>query len=240
MAAEPLERQLQALGADIHGALQTVPVPMYVLDRRGIVVWLNDAASAMIPGAVGRRFTDVMPADQLHRARRMFALRILGQAPFTDQETAITSPTGERHEVEISSVPLKKRHQVVGVFGVIRRDRVVATGHASAAASTRARVDAAPARVSSVARSRVDDDADGGGDGRVDRDGAQPRARASLTARSPVPPRGGPACAFGRLAHGADGADRLTHLGQDTAFDVPQECRRDVLDGLGLSPSLAA
>ena len=126
MAAEPLERQLQALGADVHGALQTVPVPMYVLDRRGIVVWLNDAASAMIPGAVGRRFTDVMPADQLHRARRMFALRILGQAPFTDQETAITSPTGERHEVEISSVPLKKRHQVVGVFGVIRRDRVVA------------------------------------------------------------------------------------------------------------------
>jgi PAS domain S-box-containing protein len=126
VSVEPLERQLQALGADIHGALQTVPVPMYVLDRRGTVVWLNDAASAMIPGAVGRRFTDVVAADHLHRARRMFALRILGQAPFTDHETAITSPSGERHEVEISSVPLKKGHQVVGVFGVIRRDRVVA------------------------------------------------------------------------------------------------------------------
>src|SRR5580765_882299 len=126
VAAEPLERQLQALGADIHGSLQTVPVPMYVVDRRGTIVWLNDAASAMIPGAVGRRFTDVVAADHLHRARRVFALRILGQAPFTDHETAITTPAGERHEVEISSVPLKKGHQVVGVFGVIRRDRVVA------------------------------------------------------------------------------------------------------------------
>ncbi len=127
VSTEPLERQLRALGADIHGSLQSVPVPMYVLDRKGSVVWLNDAASALVPGAVGHKFTDVVAPDQLHRVRRIFALRMLGQAPFTDHETALVSPAGERHEVEISSVPLKKGHQVVGVFGVIREDRLVST-----------------------------------------------------------------------------------------------------------------
>ena len=208
MSVEPLERQLQALGADIHGSLQTVPVPMYVLDRRGIVVWLNDAASALIPGAVGRRFTDVIAADQLHRARRMFALRILGQAPFTDHETAITTPSGERHEVEISSVPLKKHHQVVGVFGVIRRDRVVA--RPTAPRELRRAPELTP-------RQGADHGADGGGNGRVDRDRAQPRAGAALAARSPISSRGCPARAFGRVAQRADGTHRLTHLGHDAA-----------------------
>jgi DNA-binding CsgD family transcriptional regulator len=98
---------------------------MYVLDRKGTVVWLNDAASTLVPGAVGHKFTDAVAPEQLHRVRRVFALRMLGQAPFTDHETALVTPAGERHEVEISSVPLKKGHQVVGVFGVIRHDRVV-------------------------------------------------------------------------------------------------------------------
>jgi PAS domain S-box-containing protein len=125
VSAEPLAKELRALGADIHGSLQSVPVPMYVLDRQGKVIWLNDAAEALVPGASGRKFTDLVAPDQVHRARRVFALRMLGQAPFADHETALTTPAGERHEVEISSVPLKKGHQVVGVFGVIRHDRVV-------------------------------------------------------------------------------------------------------------------
>jgi hypothetical protein len=64
-------------------------------------------------------------------------LRILGQAPFTDHETAITTPSGERHEVEISSVPLKKHHQVVGR---VRR-------HPAATASWPAYGSAEPSRV---------------------------------------------------------------------------------------------
>ena len=121
-----LDQALETLGGgDVHGSLQELPVPMYVLDRKGTIVWLNDAAEALVPGATGRKFTDVLAPDQIHTARRIFALRIMGQAPFTDHTTAINLPGNRRHEVDISSVPLRKGHQIVGVFGVIRSEHPV-------------------------------------------------------------------------------------------------------------------
>jgi len=119
-----LSRQLQVLGGDIHGSLQEVPVPMYMLDRHGKIIWLNDAGEVLIPGGTGRKFSTVLAPDQVHRARRHFALRMLGQEPFADHETVLES-SGGRHEIEVSSVPLRKRHQIVGVFGVIRAERSV-------------------------------------------------------------------------------------------------------------------
>jgi DNA-binding CsgD family transcriptional regulator len=118
-----LAEGLDALGADIHGSLQEVPLPMYVLDRKGTIVWLNDAAEALVPGATGRKFTDVLAPDRVHGARRLFALRMLGAAPFADHTTTISLPGGVRQEVDISSVPLRKGHQIVGVYGVIRSQR---------------------------------------------------------------------------------------------------------------------
>lgn len=114
-----LADRLDGLGGDLHGALQEVPVPMYVLDRKGRIVWLNSAADALVPDAIGHKFTEYLPPDQVHRARRMFALRMLGQAPFEDHSTALVLQSGDRREIEISSVPLRRRQQIVGVFGVI-------------------------------------------------------------------------------------------------------------------------
>ena len=78
-----------------------------------------------MPGAIGQAYTDVLAPDQVHHARRVFAQRILGRAPFEDHSTAINPPGGGRHEVDISSVPLRKGNQIVGVFGVIHADRLV-------------------------------------------------------------------------------------------------------------------
>jgi PAS domain S-box-containing protein len=120
-----LQEGLEALGGDIHGSLQHVAVPMYILDRKGTIVWLNDAAEELVPGATGRKFTDVLAPDQIHSARRMFARRMLGQAPFADHTTTVMLPGGVRREVDISSVPLRKGHQIVGVYGVIRAQHPV-------------------------------------------------------------------------------------------------------------------
>jgi PAS domain S-box-containing protein len=115
-----LAEKVAELGGDIHGSLEELPLPMYLLDRKGTVVWLNEAAEQLVPGAVGKKFTDVLAPDEVHTARRIFALRILGQAPFSDHTTTVRLADGARQEVDISSVPLRKRHQIVGVFGVIR------------------------------------------------------------------------------------------------------------------------
>lgn len=128
-----LEEQLAALAGDIHASLQEVPVPMYILDRKGTIIWLNDAAEKLVPGATGRKFTDVLAPDQVHHARRLFALRMLGSAPFADHTTTINPPGGERVEVDISSVPLRKGRQIVGVYGVIRVEHPVPSETAVAA-----------------------------------------------------------------------------------------------------------
>jgi DNA-binding CsgD family transcriptional regulator len=115
-----LEQQLEALGGDIHGSLEEHSVPMYVLDRRGKILWLNDAGQRLIPGAVGKTFTDFLAADRVHPARRHFALRMLGREEFTDHETVVRTPGGGSRGIEISSVPLRRGRAIVGVFGVVR------------------------------------------------------------------------------------------------------------------------
>jgi PAS domain S-box-containing protein len=118
-----LEQQLEALGSEIHGSLEQVSVPMYVLDRRGKILWLNEAGQELLPGAEGKAFTNILSADRVHPARRHFALRMLGREEFTDHETEFRTPAGGRREVEISSVPLKRGRAIVGVFGVMRARR---------------------------------------------------------------------------------------------------------------------
>jgi PAS domain S-box-containing protein len=121
-----LAEALAHVGGDVHGTLQEMPVPMYVLDRRGRIVWLNDAGEALVPGATGKRFIDVLAPEYVPSARRVFARRILGRAPFADHTTVIDPAGGQRVEVDISSVPLRKGHSIVGVFGVVRAARPVA------------------------------------------------------------------------------------------------------------------
>ena len=117
-----LAPKLKELGGDIHGPLEEVSVPMYVLDREGTIVWLNDAARDLLPGATGKRFTEVLTPELVHPSRRHYTLRMLGQEPFLDHQIAIRTPTGDRHELEISSAPLRKGHRIVGVFGVMRSE----------------------------------------------------------------------------------------------------------------------
>jgi DNA-binding CsgD family transcriptional regulator len=124
VSANALAQQLQALGGDIHASLQDVPVPMYMLDRHGKVVWLNDAGEALMPGTVGENFVGAIAPEQVKHVRKHFFLRMRGLEPFEDHETVLETARG-RHEIEISSVPLKKGHQIVGVFGVVRSDRAV-------------------------------------------------------------------------------------------------------------------
>jgi DNA-binding CsgD family transcriptional regulator len=115
-----LARELDALGGDIHGSLEELAVPMYLLDRSGRIRWLNQSGEALIPGGTGKNFTAVLAADQVHPTRRHFALRMLGRESFEDHETVLRTEDGGRHPIEISSVPLRRGRRIVGVFGVVR------------------------------------------------------------------------------------------------------------------------
>jgi PAS domain S-box-containing protein len=120
-----LTSQLNMLGGDVHGALEEVPVPMYIVDRRGRIRWLNAAGRELIPNGTGKKIKEVIAPEQVHPTLRHFALRMLGREEFHDHETVVRVPDGKRHEVEISSVPLRRGQRIVGVFGVVRSNRVV-------------------------------------------------------------------------------------------------------------------
>lgn len=113
--------ELHALGADIESALTAVNVPSYVIDRSGVIRWLNPAAERVVGNCRGRQFTSVCAPEETRRAREVFAKKMAGTALVTDASVVLIDPDGARTLVEVSSVPLKNGHTVIGVFGQVTR-----------------------------------------------------------------------------------------------------------------------
>jgi PAS domain S-box-containing protein len=107
------------MGADIEGALERVNVPSYVLDRVGIVRWMNEAARALVGDQVGRQFTSVVAPEETRRARELFSRKIVGNTEVTDAQMVVVDTAGQHLAVELSSVPLRQGEHVVGVFGQV-------------------------------------------------------------------------------------------------------------------------
>src|SRR5262249_34370735 len=97
--------------------LEHVNVPSYVIDRDGVIRWVNLAARNIVGDVVGRQFTSVVAYEETRRARELFARKILGTAEVTDAGFVLVDADGGRVAVEISSVPLFHGDHVVGVFG---------------------------------------------------------------------------------------------------------------------------
>lgn len=116
-----MTRLLQTLGADVERAMTDVNVPSYIIDRDGKIAWLNPAAERVVGDARGKRFTDVVVPDDRTRARETFARKIVGKEKVTDAEVELLGPDGREVSVEVSSVPLREGHQIVGVFGLLSR-----------------------------------------------------------------------------------------------------------------------
>jgi PAS domain S-box-containing protein len=105
------------MGGDICGALEDVNVPSYAIDPTGVIRWVNAAAVRLVGDVRGRQFTSVVASEDTRRARQEFARKIAGTAKVTDARVVLVDPDGDRIDVEVSSVPLKEGHRVVGVFG---------------------------------------------------------------------------------------------------------------------------
>jgi PAS domain S-box-containing protein len=107
------------MGADVEAALEDVNVPSYVIDRVGVIRWMNRAARTLVGNQVGRQFTSVVAPEDTRRARELFARKVLGNTEVTDAQVVVVDADGGRVAVEISSVPLRRGEHVVGVFGQV-------------------------------------------------------------------------------------------------------------------------
>jgi len=110
---------LDELGGDVEEALEAISVPSYVLDSSGIIRWLNPAAMELVGDVRGRHYTSVVAPEETRRAREVFMQKILGTADVTDTDAVVLDEDGDRLNVEISAVPLKRGGQIIGVFGQV-------------------------------------------------------------------------------------------------------------------------
>ena len=108
------------VGGDVEQALEHIGVPSYVLDRTGVVRWINASAEQLLGDVRGRHFTSVVAPEDSRRARELFAQKVLGTSPATEATGQLVSTTGTRVAVEISAVPLTNGERVVGVFGLLQ------------------------------------------------------------------------------------------------------------------------
>ena len=106
----------EEFAALVPGAVADVNVPAYIVDRSGIVRWLNTAARRLVGDAVGLSFTTVVGMEET-QARSIFSRNLVTRGPHDRSVTLMRSnKTTER--VDLSSVPLGSGQQAVGMFGL--------------------------------------------------------------------------------------------------------------------------
>jgi PAS domain S-box-containing protein len=120
------------MGADVEGALEKVRVPSYVVDRHGIIRWVNPAAREIVGDVRGRQFTSVLSPEETRRAREIFARNISGAVERSDTEVVVMSADGERVTFDLSAVPIREGGRVIAMFGQVvdvEFDRPAPTAH---------------------------------------------------------------------------------------------------------------
>src|SRR5690349_21026265 len=116
--ASPPTRQVAALGGSLDDVLERLQLPAYLIDEKGIIRWLNRAASKLVGDETGRPFLDVVVPRDRDRATAAFEDKILGRREATELRLDVMTPRGST-PVEISSVTVHGRtHMPVGVFGL--------------------------------------------------------------------------------------------------------------------------
>ena len=107
----------EALGGDFRGALENVAVPSYVIDRAGVIRWVNPAAIELVGDVRGRHFTSVVAPEETLRAREFFMRKIVGAVSATETEGVLLRADGTRVALEICAASLRNGDRIVGVFG---------------------------------------------------------------------------------------------------------------------------
>jgi PAS domain S-box-containing protein len=126
--------RLREIGGDVESALHRVRVLAYMIDRHGIIRWLNPAAKRLVGDAVGRQMTSVLAPEEGRRGRELFVHNLMGPPEGSDNRGVFLGPDGERFTMEVSGVPLSRGDRVIGVFGQVKdveKDEVSLTPHPS-------------------------------------------------------------------------------------------------------------
>ena len=100
-------------------ALDRVSVPSYVLDRSGVVRWINPAAERLLGDVRGKHFVSVVAPEERTRAGELFARKILDASSATDTHRRAGVDDREAPPSRDQLGSASGRRRVVGVFGLL-------------------------------------------------------------------------------------------------------------------------
>ena len=92
----------EALGGDLRGVLQEITVPSYIIDKAGVIRWLNPAAIEPLRGCAGPALTSVVAPEETRRAREVFTRKIIGAVSVTETEGVLLRADQTRVTLELS------------------------------------------------------------------------------------------------------------------------------------------
>jgi PAS domain S-box-containing protein len=113
-----VQKELQRIAPELSPSIARLPMPAYILDRNGVVRWLNMAAVREFGDMRGKRISQIVEPEFTTQARQEFAAKILGTVQATEGTVAVRTADGRRVEVDISSTQLLQQGSIVGVFGL--------------------------------------------------------------------------------------------------------------------------
>ena len=113
-----LQQELRRIAPELAPSIARLPMPAYILDRNGVVRWLNMAAVRHFGDMRGKRITQIVEPEFVAKARQEFAAKLLGTVEATEETVAVRTTDGRRVEVDISSTQLLQHGSIVGVFGL--------------------------------------------------------------------------------------------------------------------------
>jgi PAS domain S-box-containing protein len=102
---------------DLTATLERVNVPAAIVDREGMVTWLNDAAREVFGDRTGQPFVSVVAPEHAGLVHDQLARKLSGE-PVTDYEVEIFTADGTRRRAEISSVAIPGGDVYHAVFGL--------------------------------------------------------------------------------------------------------------------------
>ena len=89
-------KELRRIAPDISPSVARLPMPAYILDRDGVVRWLNVAAVRHFGDIRGKRIAQIVEPEYATLARQEFAAKLLGTQQATEETVAVRTAEGRR------------------------------------------------------------------------------------------------------------------------------------------------
>jgi DNA-binding CsgD family transcriptional regulator len=118
MAHDEFVAELRQIAPDLSPSVARLAMPAYIVDRNGVIRWLNRAALNEFGDLRGKRIGHVVGSEFAALARQEFAAKILGTTETTEATVIVQTTDGRRVSVDISSTQLLEHGSIVGVFGL--------------------------------------------------------------------------------------------------------------------------